>query len=206
MELFEKCNGKMFEEIQNSYMKYQSENYALISECNKRKEQISKKKRVLQEMANSMRDTEHCLQQIHNGTFKPPTQHQHQPPPRIIPFTEYEKMIPRKQLSQPSLHHQRNTVVQVRKLLDVQKCPLPESRVKPTRRIQTAHPNKHTGEPSSEPAPVEEEGGGGWFITKPQTAKRNRGVPQEARRLFSRNKSRSKPTTCTSHSKYSVFV
>ena len=35
--MFEKCNAKIFDEIQTSYMKYQSENYALISECNMRK-------------------------------------------------------------------------------------------------------------------------------------------------------------------------
>ena len=65
---------------------------------------------------------------MQNGTYKPPAK-KTDLEPRLIPFTEYEKQtILRKDASEPSLHTQqpRNTSTQVRKMLDVQKCCLPE--------------------------------------------------------------------------------
>ena len=107
----------------------------------------------------------------------------------------------KKEKSESSLYKSRVAVGQVRKMLDIQKFANPDSRVKSTRRIQTANIKKQES-----CDPVGEEDCGGWMITKPQTACRRRGAQQEARRLFSRNKSNSKPTTATSHSKYSVFI
>ena len=37
-------------------------------------------------MFNSMRETENCIQQIHNGTFKLSNNTKNQVEPRIIPF------------------------------------------------------------------------------------------------------------------------
>ena len=71
------------------------------------------------------------------------------------------------------------------------------------RRIQTACIKQGRKEEEAKVEVVEEDLGG-WMITKPQTAgRRGRGAQEEARRLFSRNKSNSKPTTCTTHSKHS---
>ncbi len=76
-----------------------------------------------------------------------------------------------------------------------------EKRIKPSRRIQTACVKKpeHTQHET-----VVEEDYGGWMITKPRTA--NKRTQNEARRLFSRNKSRSKPTTATTHTKCSQYL
>ena len=62
--MFEKFNARAFNEINLSNVKYQGENYALISECNVRKEQIAKKKRILQEMMNSVRETQSFMAQL----------------------------------------------------------------------------------------------------------------------------------------------
>lgn len=43
------------DEINLTYLKYQTENYDLISECNVRKEQINKKKRILHGLVDSIR-------------------------------------------------------------------------------------------------------------------------------------------------------
>jgi hypothetical protein len=47
MMLFEKHNKKTDEEMNLNYLKYQTQNYNLIAECNVRKEQTNKKKRIL---------------------------------------------------------------------------------------------------------------------------------------------------------------
>jgi len=47
MNLFEKYNSRIIDEINLTYLKHQTDNYNLISECNIRKEQISKNKRIL---------------------------------------------------------------------------------------------------------------------------------------------------------------
>jgi hypothetical protein len=189
-----------------SNVKYQTENYALINECNVRKEQIAKKKRILQEMVNSVRETQVLM--AHLQTNPPPTPaltHSHSQP-RAIPFLSYEqKQQVRKEQSESTLVRSKTPGMQVRRMLEVQRLGSPESRVLPARRIQTANLKKKVQESSHEQVSGEEEPG--WLVSKPQTAgKRSRGAQQEARRLFSRNKSSSKPTTCTSHSKYSLFV
>jgi hypothetical protein len=90
MNTFEKVNTKAFEEIHLSYLKYQSENYALISECNIRKEQITKNKRILQEMVNSVRETQNYMNQIQNAQpnlIRKMTQHKRdESQPKLIPF------------------------------------------------------------------------------------------------------------------------
>lgn len=47
MNLFEKHNKKTDEEMNLNHLKYQTQNYNLIAECNVRKEQTNKKKRIL---------------------------------------------------------------------------------------------------------------------------------------------------------------
>jgi hypothetical protein len=146
MNTFEKVNTKAFEEIHLSYLKYQSENYALISECNVRKEQITKNKRILQEMVNSVRETQNYMNQIQNAQpnlIRQMTQHKRdESQPKLIPFVEYERQQMRKEKSESSLFKSRVAIGQVRKMLDVQRLSSPESRVKPTRRIQTANIKK----------------------------------------------------------------
>lgn len=97
-------------------------------------------------MVNSVRETQNYMNQLQNAQpnlIRQMTQHKRdESQPKLIPFVEYERQQVRKEKSESSLYKSRVAIGQVRKMLDVQRLTSPESRVKPTRRIQTANIKK----------------------------------------------------------------
>lgn len=47
-----------------NYLKYQTQNYNLIAECNVRKEQTNKKKRILHELIDSVKETQLYMNEL----------------------------------------------------------------------------------------------------------------------------------------------
>ena len=87
MELFENYNTRVMDEINLTYLKYQTENYDLISECNVRKEQINKKKTILHQLVDSIRGTNNYIAAMHRSR----PHKQASPPPPELPFPIYEQ-------------------------------------------------------------------------------------------------------------------
>lgn len=50
-------------------LRYQTQNYNLIAECNVRKEQTNKKKRILRELIDSVKETQLYMNELQTDKF-----------------------------------------------------------------------------------------------------------------------------------------
>ncbi len=58
MILFEKHNQKIHQEMNLNFLNIQTQNYNLIAECNIRKEQTLKKKKIFKDLSLSLKQTQ----------------------------------------------------------------------------------------------------------------------------------------------------